>query len=314
MPVRQCANIKSKKHPDVQCKYSASEGEFCSRHSNNPKRFQVNKSLTTTISCKKQIFAAEKIQKMWRSKIGYLRFNKQGPIVVCPELSENQTDMCTLEPVSSIPLLYRWSYADSKKHLWLFDIRSLSMMRSQDTKSQIINPYTRDTIPEKSLTSFLERCTQLRSHKYCLLHVNDIDLSEEQLWYQTLLDVSMKYDALGYHISLKWLDNLNPIEAYALYFELWDLWSYRLQLSRALKHNVVPDWNKGDSLLFKWSPSELQHRRERIWWQKNTVALLTRLVSSKEKEYRSLGALYGMTAFAMACPSVRDAYPWLLDI
>ena len=314
IPVRQCANIKSKKHPDVQCKYTASDGEFCSRHSKNPSRFQENKPLIIKHSSKKQIQAVRIIQKMWRTRVCFIRFNRQGPIVTCPELSENQTDICTLEPVISIPLLYRWSYADSNKHIWLFDIRSLSMLRSQDTNLQIVNPYTREAIPVKAMDSFLRRCTQLRSHKYCLLHVNDIDLTTEQLWYQTLLDVSMKYDALGYHISLEWLDKINIVQCYTLYFELWDLWSYRLQLPRSLKHQVVPDWNKEDSLLFKWVPSELHNRRDRKWWQKNIINLLDRFVCAREKEHRSLGALYGMTAFALACPQVRESYPWLVDV
>jgi len=311
--VRQCLNIKSKKHPDVQCKYTASEGEFCSRHSKNPYRFQESKPLVKTIS-KKQLAAAKIIQKMWRRQVGFLRFSKQGPLTVCPELSQNTTDLCTLEPVVSIPLLYRWSYADSNRHLWLFDIRSVSMMRSQNTNTQIINPYTREAFPTRALESFLKRCTQLRSHKYCLLHVNDIDLTQEQLWYQNLLDLSMKYDALGYHISLSWLDNLTIAESYTLYFELWDLWYYRLQISRTLKYQIIPDWNKEDQLLFKWNPSELQTRRDRTWWQKNMVALLDRFVSAREKDHRTLGALYGMTAFASACPHVREAYPWLIDV
>jgi hypothetical protein len=314
IPVRQCANIKSKKHPDVQCKYSASDGEFCSRHNKNPNRFQETIPLKNSSSSKKQMQAASLIQKMWRTRVCFLRFNRQGPIVLCPDLSENQTDICTLESVSSIPLLYRWSYSDSKKHIWLFDIRSLSMMRSQDNKIQITNPYTREIIPTRAMESFLKRCTQLRNHKYCLLHVNEIDITPEQLWHQTMLDVSMKYDALGYHISLEWLDKMNISEAYTLYFELWDLWSYRLQLPRSLKHAVVPDWNKEECLLFKWVPSELQSRRDRMWWQKNIVTLLERMVLAKEKEHRTLGALYGMTAFALACPHVRAAYPWLVDV
>jgi len=314
IPVRQCANIKSKKHPDVQCKYTATNGEFCSRHSKNPHRFQEIIPLNLKKSSKKEIQAANIIQKMWRRRVCFLRFYKQGPLVVCPDLSENQTDICTLESVASIPLLYRWSYADSSKHLWLFDVRSLSMMRSQDIKTQLTNPYTREPIPAKALDSFLRRCTQLRSHKYCLLHINDIDLTPDQLWFQTLLDVSMKYDALGYHISLDWLNNLTVSESFLLYYELWDLWSYRLQLPRSLKHQVVPDWNKEDSLLFKWVPSELEARRDKTWWQKNIITLLDRFVCAKEKEHRSLGALYGMTAFALASRQVREAYPWLVDV
>lgn len=312
IPIRQCANVKSKKHPDVRCKYSASEGDFCSRHSKNPHRFQEDNTLIHGNS-NKQKKAASKIQKLWRKQIGLLRFRRQGPITLIPEFSENKSDICTLDLVTSIPLMYRWSYADANKHGWLFDIRSLSMMRSNDTNNTISNPYTRENIPLKAIASFLERCQQLRNQKYCLIHINEIDLTPEQLWYQTVLDVSMKYDAIGYHISLNWLNNLAANECYVLYCELYDLWCYRLQLPKALKNNVVPDWNNQVNPLFKWVPSEVYNKRDKLWWQKNILSLLDRLVSAKEKEHRSLGALYGMTAFALASQPVREAYPWLVE-
>jgi len=313
IPIRQCANIKSKKHPDVRCIYSASDGEFCSRHSKNPHRFQED----NTLKCEnntKQKKAILKIQKIWRKCVGFLRFQRQGPITLIPELSENKEDIYTLESVSSIPLMYRWSYSDSNKHTWLFDIRSLSMMRSNDTNNTITNPYTREEIPNKSINSFLKRCTQLRNHKYCLIHVNEIDLTPEQIWYQTVLDVSMKYDILGYHISLSWLNNLSIRECYTLYCEMYDLWCFRLQLPKSLKALVVPEWNNMNNPLFKWIPLEVHNKRDKLWWQKNILSLLDRLVCAKEKEHRTLGALYGMTAFALASPSVREAYPWLVEV
>ena len=46
--IRVCANIRSRKHPDVQCIYTASHGDFCTRHYKNPTRFQEIKSINTT--------------------------------------------------------------------------------------------------------------------------------------------------------------------------------------------------------------------------------------------------------------------------
>lgn len=311
VPVRQCSNIKSKKHPDVQCPFTASDGDFCSRHSKNPLRFQEKSSLKNNYS-NKQKQSAQKIQSMWKKRVGFLRRKRQGPSVNCPEISNNNTDICTLEDVSSIPLLYRWGYIDSKRHIWSFDIRSLSMLYSQDTSSILLNPYTRENLNLVDQENFQKRCAQLRSHKYCLVHTNTIDLTENQLWHQTLLDTCMKYDMLGYHISLDWFNKLSTVDCYTFYCELWELWSYRLQLSTSMKNKVVVHWNNEETLLFKWIPAEIKHRRNLKWWQKNLLDILNRFVSAPLKEHRTLGALYTMTAFAITSSSVREAYPWLV--
>lgn len=314
IPVRQCANIKSKKHPDVQCPLAANQGDFCARHSKNPTRYQEEKIVKVSGN-KKNHYAARKIQKAWRTWAPFLRFKRQGPAANFTALAENQTEVFSMEPVSAIPELYRWSYADSKKHCWLFDLRSLSMMRVKDTsKLALENPYTREDISGTPLQSFQKRCTQLRAHKYVLMHSSQVELSEEQLWHQQLLDTCMKYDALGYTMALNWFESLNIQQMYLFYFELWELWIYRLQLPAVLKHAVVPGWTNPETPLFKWIPNELRSRRDRIWWQKLILELLNRFVSAPLKDHKSLGALYAMTAFAIVSPTVRSHYSYLVEM
>lgn len=313
--VRQCSNIRSKKHPDVRCTLTASQGDFCTRHSKNPTRFQEKHALIDNISFI-QLQSIPKIQKWWRLYSGFLRFSRQGPAANQPTITENQTDVYTLESTSLIPQLYRWSYADAKKHVWIFDVRSISMMRTEDTREQLSNPYTRDIIDGAPLKQFHDRCTWLRERKYCLVHTADTtDMTPEQLWHQKILDVTMKYDVLGYHTCLNWFEEL-PIQKLALFYtELWELWFYRLQLSNIVKNQVVPNWNKKETLLFKWSPNELKNRGDKTWWQKTVLELLNKLVSSAQlKEHKTLGALYGITGFAIVSPRVREHYPWLVEM
>jgi len=312
--VRSCANIRSKKHPDVRCTYPAAHGEFCARHHKNPTRFQEKTSLEL-VKTQTHINAIQAIQHWWRLHVGFLRFLKQGPATNSPSVSENQTDVFTLESIHAIPLMYRWSYADSKKHIWLFDVRSLSMTRAQDSRELLLNPYTREPFSEKYETHFQNRCTWLRARKYCIVHSQDAELTSEQLWHQQILDVTMKYDMLGYHTCIHWFEELNMRQLMVFYIELWELWFYRLHLDSAVKRQVVPNWNSREAPLFKWSPSEIIARTERRWWQKVVLDLLNRFVSSALlKEHRILGALYGMTGFAIVSPLVREQYPWLVEI
>jgi hypothetical protein len=312
--VRFCSNIRSRKHPDARCIYPATQGEFCARHFKNPTRFQEKHALEYKNS-PSHLKAIQKIQKWWKKTVGYLRFSRQGPATNIPEISENKTDIYSLEPINSIPLLYRWSYIDKNKHIWLFDVRSLNMTRAQDGRELLLNPYTREPFSEKNGLHFQERCSWLRAKKYCTVHSENIDLSPDQLWHQKILDVTIKYDMLGYHTCLSWFEELSIRQLASFYLELWELWFYRLQLSTTVKKQVIPNWNKPDVLLFKWSPSEILNRTDKKWWQKTILDLLDRFVSSAElKEHRILGALYGMTSFAIVSQRVRQQYPWLVDM
>jgi hypothetical protein len=309
--VRRCANIKSKKLPDVRCSSAATQGEFCTRHSKNPHRFQEKQSLERTYSLS-EIYSAARIQSWWMRLSSSLRLRRQGSLVHIPSLAENTTDMFTLDPVSEIPLLYRWSYKDTKDHRWIFDIRSLSMSSAHG--NVLSNPYTREPISGAAEIHFHERCTWLRSKKYCLVQSNGVEMTPEQEHQQKILDVIMKYDALGYHICIGWFEELCVADLSYLYRELWDLWYYRLQLSTEIRNQVVPDWDRQTTLVFKWRPSELRSRHDLRWWQKISLELLDRFVSSASlKEHRTLGALYGMTALVIVSPTIRDNYPWLVE-
>jgi hypothetical protein len=310
--VRQCANIKSKKLPDVRCPAPAAQGEFCARHSKNPHRFQEKNTLERSYN-QPENSAAARIQSWWTGRRAAIRILRQGPLVHFPELAENTTDMFTLDPVRDIPLLYRWSYIDDKNHGWIFDIRSLSMSAAHS--EQRMNPYTREPIGSKAEAHFHKRCSWLRSKKYCLVHSTETEMTPEQLWNQKVLDVSQKYDMLGYHMCLHWFEELPVISLALMYIELWELWFFRLNLSRQVKEQVVPRWSSENNPLFKVRPSETRGRHDIQWWRKIVLELLDRFVSSATlKDHKTLGALYGMTGFALVSHQVRQHYPWLVEL
>ena len=311
---RQCGNIKSRKHPDVQCPCPAVQGDFCARHVKNPTRFQrISRHSDEPIQESLQTNTSVKLQRWWRWYGGIRLFCLQGPAYADHSLAENDTDIFTLDSTAKIPPLYRWSYADSHKHIWLFDIRSLHMTHVEQSGEQLLNPYTREPLGIRSELSFQSRCQWLRDRKYCLTHISDDRLTPEQIWHQTILDMILKYDMLGYHIRIPWVEEMHLFQLQAMYIELWELWFYKLSLQPTTKELVVPGWRSGENLLFKIPPTHIQVHSEKKWWQRIIVELLERLVSSAlTKEHKILGALYGMTAFAIVSPHVRVHYPWLV--
>ena len=134
---KQCINIKSKRYPDVGCKSIATHGDFCMRHHKNPIRYTKDKTAFRNISYNPvQEGAARKIQRAARLMLSKKNYKRQGPACNILTLSENKTELHTMEELDTIPKLYIWSYADEKKHIWTFDIRAFSHMMS------LKNPYT----------------------------------------------------------------------------------------------------------------------------------------------------------------------------
>ena len=309
---RQCANSKSRKHPDVQCPCPAIQGDFCARHVKNPVRFKriCNHSESDDETQKR---ATSQIQRWWKIYAGIRNFCIQGPAYADHSLAENDTDLFTLDSTKHIPSMYRWSYADHHKHIWLFDIRSLYMTHTEQSGGQLTNPYTREPLGNQFELSFHSRCQWLRDRKYCLTHVSNDTLTPDQVWHQMILDMILKYDVLGYHICISWIEELHLFQLQSMYIELWELWFTQLSHQPAIKELVVPGWRSIERPLFKVPLSMIQVHSEKKWWQRIIVELMERFVSSAHtQEHKILGALYGMTVFVIVSPRVRVHYPWLI--
>lgn len=314
MTIRRCANVKSQKHPDVRCPCPATQGEFCARHSKHPKRFKEKSPLITAetlIFNRLDHDSATLIQKIWRGYCIRIRFLRQGPAACLPSLSNNNTDVYTLEPVDQIPILYRWSTVDSKKNIWLFDIRTLGMLHQQENFRTLSNPYTREPFSENTMQEYLKRVEWLRSKKYYVFHNdNEQVLTPEQAWHQRVLDVFLKLDMLGYYTSLKWFEDLSVRQLCKFYFELYELWFFRIGLSAEQKSALCPGWQDH---IFRHNPFEFSLRRDLKAVRTILLDHIEHLITKGgDKQTRALGAMYVMTAFALASSQVHEHYEWLL--
>lgn len=305
IPLRHCLNIKSRKHPDICCKSVSTHGDFCSRHYKNPVRHKNKCTLDTEqfLTPKFQL-AAQKIQSTFKHVLKRNAYRRQGPSVNILEISNNSTELHSLEGLETIPRLYLWSYGDEKKHIWTFDIRSFSHMGSTGLK----NPYTQLPLTERSKISLETRLNWLRKKGYVTHFMNDTDLSAEQSFNLRVLDVFMKMDFLGYHSNSDWFLDLELKNQIILYRELYELWTFRLQLSQFSKDNICPDMGA----IMKYDPSRIRAQREIRWWRKLNLEVMDALVSrASDKTNRALGALYCLTALCKVSNNARSAYHWL---
>jgi len=310
---RKCANVKSKTHPDSPCKNTATNGDFCARHWKRPHRYVALTESRNTYVTRFCLQAIRRIQTWWRRILPTLSYKRQGPSVNFYTLSQNTTEVYSMEPVEKIPRLFFFSYADPNKTIWAFDIRSLSHIMAQGKQAE--NPYTREPFPPMPLQRLRERISYLRKRKYPVMYLQGESLSQEQEWNQRVLDIFMRLESLGYLAACAWFNGLDRDDHRDFYKIMFQLWNYRLGLSPADKESIVPGHLKAVTKLFRWLPEGTDTMTHNLrWWQKQSLALIQSFIErSPDKTKNALGALYVTMGLVHVSEEAAEAYPWIAE-
>ena len=303
---RLCKNIKSRANPDTRCPFSVTNGDYCSRHYKNPRPFvRIPTEIQRTYR-RSEHQAAKSVQAFWRRQAPLKRYRVQGPAANCWEVSTNDTELYTLGPISTIPPIYRMSFADERKMIWLFDIRTLVHSMATGFPSQ--NPYTRDEFTANTKDRIHARIAWLRSRKYHILHINTDVLTADQIWNQAVLDIFLQIEALGYYVSCDWYHQLTTVDHCNFYKKLYDLWEYRLGLTRAEKEKIIPSAHAP----FPYEPGSL--KKTKGWWDKKNLLLIKSFITlGQGKEQKKLGAMYVLMALVQVNRSAAQALPWIAE-
>jgi hypothetical protein len=215
-----------------------------------------------------------------------------------------------MDPITSIPLVYFFSVADSRKVIWAFDIRSLLHMLSAATDTSLQNPYSREPFTPAATTALHRRIKWLRDRKYNILYLPTDVLTEEQIWNQRVLDTFLKIEALGYYANPEWFHDLGPFQHLVFYAKLLSLWEWRLGLAAAEKEVIVP----GHVGLFRHVPTTALLTHSRGWWARGNLAIIDAFIGrAADVEHQKLGALYVLMALVQASPTAAAALPWVVE-
>ena len=311
----QCQSIKSKKHPEARCPNQANkEGVWCSKHIRTKIKFEENTPsiIPAKVSKKKLEDAVKILQKFWKTKGRPSLIREKGILTYVPKEAHNEKDIYSYEPVETIPLPYRFSYIDVKGHAWLFDLRFLLHLIQYG--NQLKNPFTQEEIPANVLERLQKFSSKLRAKNIPIVYLEKDELTPEQIWNQKVLDVFLKFTALGYGANVLWFETLHVRHHERFYIQLWDLWNTILNLTEADKERIVPGHNSGRAPLFRWNPSLICGRGFDLkWWRKQNLMLMKAFLNrAEDKHNQGCGALYVLTALANTHPHCGQAFPWLL--
>lgn len=256
-----------------------------------------------------------KIQKRFRGVLVQKYINLRGPAILNRKLCNNSNDFVTLEPLNEIEFDQFISYKDVDGFIYGFNICSLynTFFKIKTNNSQQ-NPYNRNNIPEDLFKSIK---TIIRLSKILKIEINinfDDDIkkvtTEKAIELRTL-SLFQNIDALGNYSDPKWFLSLNKQEIIKFIRELFDIWSYRAQLSHETKRNICPP--HGDpfrhlNMSYIYAEQNINNIRNMV------LEILEKFVNSGiNNDNKALGAYYVVGSLTLVNENAATSLPWLFQ-
>jgi len=251
----------------------------------------------------KSISIIQRLIKKYLQKKNKLK----GPAFYDRTLCTNNEDFYTFVQIEDIEYDYFFSFADEKKCIWGFDIRSLNKL----LKNKMNNPYNRQEIPKKAQDLVKKRLQDIKKFK-SILFIEDI-LNPEQKYKNYLLEIFQKIDSLNVAAGgtdTKWFDGLTVIQLKNLYKHLEDIWNWRAELTEDQKKDIVPNNN-----VFTYSIQYVTALKDKDKRKLQYIILneFDKLVSSSSNDVsKGLGAYYILIALVEVSYDCANAMPWLI--
>lgn len=252
-----------------------------------------------------------KIQKNMRRKIVYLLFKKLGPASKNIELCTNNTDFYSLEKLNNFKFNEIISIKDENdNHIYGFTIQTMNIYIKNNANTDLKNPYNRTKINENiqnNISSIKRICKILNLKLNIESHIETIKKDINQ----RIFDIFHKIDELGNYSNHIWFLNLDHGKLIKFIFELKDIWVYRANLSDITKINIChPTGNPFLGINMNFIRSTRYTNNLKII----CVDIMSNMINKGiNNEYRSLGALYILTALTLVSSDAASALPWLYD-
>lgn len=254
-------------------------------------------------------FYAKSIQGLWR---GFIRrkYNRlRGPAVLNYSKCVNNTDFVTLHKLTKLPRHQFYSYIDNDKFIYGFDICSLYNLISK-TDGSPKNPYNRSNIPVYCIQNIntIIRLSKLFNDKIKIeLEDSLAGLSPEKKVILFAVSVFQRIDELGNNSDYRWFLSLNRLRLIRFVRELVDIWCYRANISPIVKRNICPPTgNPFIGLNINNIDLPILKLKKKI-----LLVLNNFVVKGIDRDSKTLGALYILTALTLVSKEAAEARPEL---
>ena len=249
------------------------------------------------------------IQRYWR---GFLQrsWNEARNWKGRGEDCVNKTDFLSLERLIDIPYHQFISFDDGKGFMYGFDLNSLHRLVKR--RPILRNPYTRAALPVglKERVTVAIRLGRVLGHPVEVSKAQNLSgLSRKKREELRVLALFQEMDTHGHITDPRWLLALNVSDLIKFMKELSDIWTYRAQLTPAVKAQICPPPGFAFSGV---RVGDLRSTMQLSYLRALALKVIDDLVTKGvDRSFRSLGVFYVLGALTLASPDAAAALPWL---
>jgi len=201
-----------------------------------------------------------------------------------------------LENIANIANKDFISYKDSKGLYWGFHIKTFQNLLKYKSK----NPYNCQEIPEFAHEKFKNiNCPFVKKKKK--VFNKSLELQ------QKCIDIFQKIDRLNNYTKCSWFLSLNLVELKSLYYFIFDMWHYRLNLSPTEKIKYI-----NGPQLFNIEYKIIRRYTNHYKLSNIILGIFDRLLTEGRTDSdKSTAANWILSALTLVNMDARLAFPWL---
>ncbi len=260
------------------------------------------------------LFLSTKVISLQRRVRGVIvrRLNKlKGDGLLKRDLCVNETDFYTLDDLKEIPVSQFFSFTDTDKKIYGFDIISLYNLILKDGNTTK-NPYNRQSIPNDTINNIrnVVRISKILKINIEIKIKNENVHTPAQRTQMRIIALFQSIDSLGNYSQSQWFSSLNRGLLIRYMRELSDIWMYRAQLTNDVKIQICPP--NGDP--FRNTNLNNIQNMGFIELQRFCLTIMENLVNSgASNQWKSLGAYYVLAALTLVNQNAATTLPWLYE-
>ena len=250
-----------------------------------------------------------KIQRLFRGRIVRKMIQLRGPGLKCREKCVNTEDFLTMDELKNISLLDFFSYQDDDGKIYGFNIISIYNLIKKSPKPS--NPYTRQPIHENlinNINQIINICKAIKNPINIIIeNINEIS-NKKKIELKTL-DIFQHINSLGNYSDPSWFLSLSRTQLIRYYKELYDIWSYRANLTDDIKMKICPP----RGYLFSCTERMTIINESNILVMQNKILnVIEKLAySGIDNDHKTLGCYYILAALTLVSHNAATTLSWL---
>lgn len=268
----------------------------------------------------KQSSLVFKIQRKFRRHIAIKYSKLNGPAFLKAKQCVNDTDFYTFDKLTDIEPHTLFSFLDEDGKIYGFHIASIYNLIIT-SYPDITNPYNRNIIPISVIQNVYEKLIygSLLNVKVSIKLDEDEDttvdkISPEKQEELFIVGLFQHINTLGNYSDSEWFMVLRRNDYLRFIRHIYDIWSYRANLTYEVKEQICPPNGNPFMLNNSYININIVNLLSESELRTICVSIIERMVKrGASREDQCLGAFYVLATLTIVNQNARDALPWLYE-